>query len=85
MWFQFINELISKYKKTNDQYRYFTNWENLETLLNDRMFEFFKESNLIAGKQPSFKPGDSCINQVLSITHEIINLLMIIFKSELYF
>ena len=40
-------------------------------LLYDRMFEFFTENNLISDNQSGFKPGDSCINQLLSITHEI--------------
>ena len=40
-------------------------------LLYDRMFEFFMENNLISKNQPGFRPGDSCINQLLSITHEI--------------
>ena len=35
------------------------------------MFEFFTENNLISGNQSGFKPRDSCINQVLCITHEI--------------
>ena len=42
-----------------------------ERLLYDRMFEFFTENNLISDSQSGFKPGDSCINQLLSITHEI--------------
>ena len=43
----------------------------LERLLYDRMFEFFAESILISGDQSAFKSGDSCVNQLLSITHEI--------------
>ena len=35
------------------------------------MFKFFNENNLISPKQSGFKPGDSCINQLISITHEI--------------
>ena len=35
------------------------------------MFEFFIENNIISQHQSGFKPGDSCINQLLSITHEI--------------
>ena len=35
------------------------------------MFEFFTKNNLISDNQSGFKPGDSCINQLLSITHEI--------------
>ena len=35
------------------------------------MYEFFTENNLISPNQSGFKPGDSCINRLLSITHEI--------------
>ena len=54
----------------------------LESLLHDRMFEFLTENNLISDNQSGFKPGDLCINQLLSITLEFINILMIILKSE---
>ena len=32
------------------------------------MFEFFTKNNLISHKQSGFKPGDSYIKQLLSIT-----------------
>ena len=32
---------------------------------------FFIENELISPNQSRFKPGDSCINQLLAITHEI--------------
>ena len=35
------------------------------------MFEFFIENELISPNQSGFKPGDSCTNQLLAITHEI--------------
>ena len=35
------------------------------------MFQFFTKNNLISDNQSGFKSGDSCVNQVLSITHEI--------------
>ena len=35
------------------------------------MFTYFIENNLISENQSGFKPGDSCINQLLAITHEI--------------
>ena len=35
------------------------------------MHEYFIENELISSSQPGFKPGDSCINQLLSITHDI--------------
>ena len=43
----------------------------LERLMFNEMFEFFIENKLIPSSQSGFKPGDSCINQLLSITHEI--------------
>ena len=42
-----------------------------ERLFYDRMFEFFIAHNLISKNQSDFRPGDSCINQLLSIIHEI--------------
>ena len=42
-----------------------------ERLLYDRMFEFFIENNLISKNQSGFRPGNACINQLLSIAHEI--------------
>ena len=35
------------------------------------MYNFFNKNNLISPNQSEFKPRDSCINQLLSITHEI--------------
>ena len=34
------------------------------------MFNIFIENKLISSNLSSFKPGDSCINQLLYITHE---------------
>ena len=35
------------------------------------MFKFFIRNDLISQNQSGFKPGDSCINQLLAITHKI--------------
>ena len=35
------------------------------------MFRFFLDKGLISANQSSLKPEDSCINQLLSITHNI--------------
>ena len=35
------------------------------------MYEFFKENNLISPDKSVFKPGDSCTNQLLSVTDKI--------------
>ena len=37
----------------------------------NEMFKFFIENKLISSSQSDFKSGDPCINQLLSITHEI--------------
>ena len=42
----------------------------LERLTFNEMFEFFIENKLISFSQSGFKPDDSCINQLLSITHD---------------
>ena len=42
-----------------------------EILIFNEMFSFLLENNLVSPNQSGFKPGDSCINQLLSITHEI--------------
>ena len=43
----------------------------LERLLHNRLYEYFIENELISSSQSGFRPGDSCINQLLSITHDI--------------
>ena len=35
------------------------------------MFTFFTENNLTSPNQSGFRPGNSCVNQLLAITHEI--------------
>ena len=42
-----------------------------ERLLYNQMYSFFIENNLISLNQSGFWQGDSCINQLVSITHEI--------------
>ena len=45
--------------------------KKFEKLIFNVMFKFFTENELISLNQSDFKPGDSCINQLLAITHEI--------------
>ena len=45
----------------------------------NEMFKFFIENELISPNQSGFKPGDSCINQVLAITHVITRLIVMTF------
>ena len=43
----------------------------LERIIYNKIFEFFSGNELISHNQSGFKPGDSCINQLLYITHDI--------------
>ena len=42
-----------------------------ERLIYNELFTFFTDSNLISPNQSGFRPGDSCVNQLIPITHEI--------------
>ena len=42
-----------------------------ERLIYNNLFEYFIKNNLISQNQSGFKPGDSCLNQLISITHKI--------------
>ena len=44
-----------------------------ERVLYDIMFNFFSKNNLLSPNQSGFRPGDSCVNQSLSINHEILS------------
>ena len=37
----------------------------------NKMFKFFTENDLISVKPSAFTPGDFCVNQLVSVTHEI--------------
>ena len=47
----------------------------LERIIYNTIFTYFTENNLIFENQSRFKPGDSCVNQLLAITHEIFSSL----------
>ena len=42
-----------------------------ELLIYNKLFHFFQINNLISPNQSGLKPGNSCTNQLLAITHEI--------------
>ena len=42
-----------------------------ERIIYNNIFEYLTTNKLISDNQSGFKPGDSCVNQLLSITHEI--------------
>ena len=85
MLLQFIKKAI---KKTAENYRPVSLLpvcgKVFERLIYNSLFEFFIENELLFSNQSDFKPGDSCINQLLPITHEICKSLMIDMKSEVF-
>ena len=42
-----------------------------EKIIFNRIYNFLSEENLLNNNQSGFRPSDSCVNQLLSITHEI--------------
>ena len=45
--------------------------KKFERITYNNIFEYLTTNKLISDNQSGFKPGDSCVNQLLSITHEI--------------
>ena len=45
--------------------------KSFERLIHNNLFEYFLENDLISQTQSGFKQADSCINLLISITHEI--------------
>ena len=44
-----------------------------ERLIYNVMYDFLTENDLLSPNHSGFRSGDSCINQLLSITHELLN------------
>ena len=42
-----------------------------EKVIFNSLFKYLEDNNLLNGNQSGFRPGDSCVHQLLSITHEI--------------
>ena len=42
-----------------------------ERLIYNELFTFFTDNNLNSPNQPGFRHGDSCVNQLITITHKI--------------
>ena len=54
-------------------------------LIYNNLFKYFIENDLLSQNQSVFKPGYSCINQLISITHEIYQSFDDGLKSEEFF
>ena len=47
--------------------------KSFERLICSELFTFFTDNNLVFPNQWGFRPGDSCVNQLLAVTYEIYN------------
>ena len=47
----------------------------IECLIYNKLFTFFTDNNLISLKQSGFRPGDSCVNQSITIAKYVNNLM----------
>ena len=45
--------------------------KRFERLIYNAVFKHFLDNNLISSSQSGFKPDDSCINQLFTVTHEV--------------
>ena len=45
--------------------------KSFEKIIFSRIYNFISEENLLNHNQSGFRPSDSCVNQLLSITHKI--------------
>ena len=70
-----LSQFIKKKKQLSENYHPIlllpVCGKTLEQIIYNKLFEFFPENELISHNQSGFKPGDSCINQLLCITHYI--------------
>ena len=76
-----IKEPLFKTSKTIVQSLFFQSAAILlpifERIMYGNTLKYFLENNLISSKQCGFRSGESCANQLLSITHYVLLLLML--------
>ena len=48
-----------------------------EKIIFDRIYDFLSKEKLLNSNESGFRPSDSCINQLLVITHEIFEAFLI--------
>ena len=56
-------------KSCLSQMRFPMEWEKANAV--PKLYKFLNENNLLSSNHSGFRPGDSCINQLVSITHKI--------------
>ena len=46
-------------------------WENIKRVIFNSLFEYFEEHSSLSAHQSGFEATGSCLNQLLSIVHDI--------------
>ena len=70
----FITNVINKLSKTIVHFHFYLFvGKYLNSCFMTLCSIFFSKNNLLSPNQAGFRPGDSCINQLLSINHEILS------------
>ena len=65
-------KMTKNWLKTTDQFLFLLNFVKIfEKLIFNRIYNFLLEEDLLNPNQSGFRPSDTCINQLLAITHEI--------------
>ena len=82
MTFKSSIEIIKFFQEKSDELKNLKNYRPISLLvisglIYNEMFKFLIKYDLISSNQSEFKPADSYLNQLLSITHEYINHLML--------
>ena len=74
MLYPFKRKVINKLSKTIIQFHFclFVR-KYLNACFMTPCLKFFCKNNLLSPNQSGFRPADSCINQLLSINHEILS------------
>ena len=68
---QFLKNVTDKTSKTMVQSLFFQSVARYSNASYAIILKHFLDNNLTSPKQSGFRHGDSCINQLLSITHDI--------------
>ena len=65
--------MISNYLITTDRFLFLPSFGKIfEKIIFNRIYDFLLKEELLNPNQSGFRPSDSCINQLLAITHEIL-------------
>ena len=72
MFFRFIKKKTDSWRKSTGPFHFYLICGKIfEKLVFDAIYEYLCENWLLTLSQSVFRPGDSTVNQLLSITHKI--------------